>query len=155
MQVLHSQDPPRSTALAPKHTASRVGARGQHAARHAAAPRMHQEGNPGRGFQDGCRHLELRQTSSGRAVQSESRLYRLEGQRAAPSISCMRWPPPFLPWVAVPEGPRQPFVKQRQMAPCGAGLWPARLWGLRHRHHQPQRLLMRNAQDIHGRGHHS
>lgn len=45
------------------------------------------------------------------------------------------------------------FVKYRQMTPYYAGLRPARWW--KQHHHQQRKLLMRNAQDIHGRGNHS
>lgn len=50
-------------------------------------------------------------------------------------------------------GIKAAFVKYRQMTPCNAGLRPARRW--RKHHHQQRKLLMRNAQDIHGRGNHS
>lgn len=60
----------------------------------------------------------------------------------------LSFPPSCVPW-----GSRQPFVKCRQMTPRYVGLRPAPQW--RKHHHQQRKLLMRNAQDIHGRGNHS
>lgn len=44
-------------------------------------------------------------------------------------------------------------MKYRQMTPGCTGPWPAQQRGKHH--HEQRKLLMRNAQDIHGRGNHS
>lgn len=74
--------------------------------------------------------------------------------RSGPASSHLHARPASLPWFlscCCALGIKAAFVPRRQMAVPGAVAYLV----VGHGRHQPRSLLMRNAQDIHGRGHRS
>lgn len=101
---------------------------------------------PSSSFQNGCRCLQLKWTKSWAS--------KAGAQPAQPTAGHLHAPPP----LPLSPGCRVPVPWGSGQSLCLGDKWL--LQGLfhlavGHGHHQPRGLLMRNARDIHGRGHRS